>query len=108
MLVFCSHCSYQYKQPPLGELELVLAECYLTLVIRILFYKNIFSTINPFELKIFYRIGSWSPKLSKNLGRGGGRVDRAADWGPSLIPFGEKKESKWKRGRGWPILKNVK
>ena len=43
-------------------------------------------------------------------GRGGGRVDRAADSGPcvpSLIPLSEKKENKQKRGPSWPILKQA-
>ena len=37
-------------------------------------------------------------------------MERAADSGPydpSLIPLGEKKENKQKRGRGWPIKNNV-
>ena len=40
------------------------------------------------------------------VGRGGGLVDRSANSGPynlSLIPIGEKKENKRKRGLGWPI-----
>ena len=43
-------------------------------------------------------------------GRGGGLVDRAADWGPydpSSIPLGEKKENQRKSGRGWSIFKKV-
>ena len=37
-------------------------------------------------------------------------VDTAADSGPfdpSLIPLGEKKKNKQKRGQGWPIFKKL-
>ena len=47
-------------------------------------------------------------KDSHFWGHGGGLVDGAADSGlydPSLIPLGEKKENKRKRGLGWPLLK---
>ena len=52
-------------------------------------------------------VAEWSKVLLSCLGRGGGLVDRAANSSPedkSLIPLGEKKDIKRKRGRGWPIF----
>ena len=52
-------------------------------------------------------VAEWSEVLLLCWGRGGGLVDRAADSSPddpSLIPLGEKKEIKRKKGQGWPIF----